>query len=249
MTTSAVTRRDDTSGLTAWPESGRTRVSMGARGAVPIVMGYVPIGLALGVLAAQAGLSPVETGAMSVFVYAGASQFIGVAMLASGVAPITIAMTTLLVNLRHVLMSAALSPYMKHLSRRRIAALAFFITDETFAVSAAAFHERGRADAAYMVGLYATAYASWVLATVTGAVVGGAVAVPEALALDFALPAMFIGLLAGQLRDKTGVIVGVSAAVITVLGNRALGGWTVMVASVVAAVIGVGVSRWTKASF
>lgn len=215
---------------------------------MPIVLGYVPIGLALGVLAARAGLSPVETGAMSVFVYAGASQFIGVSMIASGVAPLTIALTTLLVNLRHVLMSAALAPYMGHIRRSRAAALSFFVTDESFAVSEAAFRRDGRADAMYMVGLYVTAYASWVLATTAGAVIGGAFVVPDALGLEFALPAMFIGLLAGQLREKTGVLVAGVAGAIAVFGGEMLGNWTVMVAAVVAAAVGAGVSRWTHGS-
>lgn len=231
-----------------WPDGTRARVWMGIKGSVPIMMGYVPIGNALGVLAAQAGLTPVETGAMSIFVYAGASQFIGVGMLAAGLGPATIALTTLLVNLRHLLMSAALSPYMKHLSRGRVAAFAFFITDETFAVSTIAFRERGNADSAYMVGLYGTAYVSWVLATTAGALVGRAFVVPEALGLDFALPAMFIGLLAGQLRDKSGVIAAVVAGAAAVLGSSSLGGWSVMGASVLAATVGVGVGRWKRAS-
>lgn len=212
-------------------------------------MGYVPIGLAMGVLAARAGLTPLQTGAMSVFVYAGASQFIGVSMLAAGFAPFAIAVTTFLVNLRHLLMSAALSPYMGHIRRGTAAVLAFFVTDESFAVSIGAFRERGRADVAYMVGLYGTAYASWVLATVTGALLGGAFEVPDAFALDFALPAMFIGLLAGQLKEKTAVVTAVVAAVVAVAGTPVFDGWTVMIASAAAAAIGAGVGRWTNASF
>lgn len=215
---------------------------------MPIVLGYVPIGLALGVLAARAGLSPVETGAMSVFVYAGASQFIGVSMIASGVAPLTVALTTLLVNLRHVLMSAALAPYMGHIRRSHAAALSFFVTDESFAVSEATFRRDGRADAMYMVGLYVTAYASWVLATTAGAVISGAFVVPDGLGLEFALPAMFIGLLAGQLRDNTSVLVAGVAGAVAVFGGETLGNSTVMVAAVVAAAVGAGVSRWSRES-
>lgn len=232
----------------AWPRERRLRLLLGVRGAVPIVMGYVPIGLALGVLAAQAGLTPVDTGAMSVFVYAGASQFIGVSMLAAGLSPMTIALTTFLVNLRHLLMSAALSPYMKHVRRAQGAFLAFFVTDESFAVSVAAFQKRGKADVTYMIGLYGTSYASWVLATVVGALVGGAFVVPDSLALDFALSAMFIGLLAGQLKDHPAIIVAVVAVAVTIFGHTALGGWTVMVAAIFAAAVGVGVGRWTNAS-
>lgn len=248
MPASATSLTGQRGGDTVWPENPRARFALGVADSLPIVMGYVPIGLALGVLAAQAGLSTLETGAMSVFVYAGASQFIGVSMIASGLSPLTIALTTLLVNLRHMLMSAALSPYMKDVKRTEAAALSFFVTDESFAVSEAAFRRRGRADVMYMVGLYLTAYTSWVLATVAGAIVGSAFAVPEGLGLDFALPAMFIGLLAGQLRDHVGFIVAIVAAATALVAGAALGPWTVMVASVVAATIGVGVTRWNRTS-
>lgn len=234
--------------MAPWPADARSRLWLGVQGALPVVMGYVPIGLALGVLAAGAGLTPLETGAMSAFVYAGASQFIGVAMLGAGAAPIAIALTAFLVNLRHLLMSAALSPYMRRLTRRHMALFSFFITDETFAVSATEFRERGEADPLYMVGLYGIAYSSWLLSTIAGAVAGNAFAIPSWLPLDFALPAMFLGLLAGQIKDVSGFIVALGAGLITLMTSGALGGWSVMVASIVGALIGTGVSRWTLES-
>lgn len=241
-------RPADEGASASWPLRPRVRLLLGVKDALPIVMGYVPVGLALGVLAVQAGLTTLETGAMSAFVYAGASQFIGVSMLAAGNSPLTIILTTFLINSRHLLMSAALSPYMQHLRRRAVIGLSFFITDESFAMSADAFRRHGRADVLYMVGLYTSAYAGWFLATVTGAVVGAAFTVPDALALDFALPAMFIGLLAGQLRTRPAVVAAALAAVVAVMGDTVLGNWSVMIASVVAATAGVGVARWTSVS-
>lgn len=231
----------------AWPIEARARLSLGIKAALPVVAGYVPIGLALGVLSAGAGLTPLEIGAMSALVYAGASQFIGVAMLSAGTGPVTVALTAFFVNLRHLLMSAALSPYVRRLRPGQVAFFSFFVTDETFAVSATEFRQRGYADPLYMGALYTISYGSWLSATVVGAFVGGALEVPAWLSVDFALPAMFIGLLAGQLGDYGRVAVAVMAGVFVVVFGPFLGGWSVMVASAAAAVAGVGVSRWTRA--
>ena len=73
----------------------------GSAAAWPICLGYVPIGLAFGVLAQKVGLHPFEIGLMSVLVFAGSSQFIGISMMAAGAAPGAIILTTFMVNLRH----------------------------------------------------------------------------------------------------------------------------------------------------
>ncbi len=73
----------------------------------PICLGYLPIGIALGVLAQKAGLSPLAVGLMSMFVFAGSSQFIAVSMLAGGATFVAIIVTTFMVNLRHLLMSSS----------------------------------------------------------------------------------------------------------------------------------------------
>lgn len=228
--------------------SVRQRFWQGMRLAWPVVMGYVPIGLAMGVLAANIGLSPFETGAMSALVYAGASQFVAVALLEAGAPGLSIVATTFLVNLRHVLMSAALSPFLRGVRPGVLAALGFFITDETFAVSHGEFSRRGHGDPTLFTGLALTAYLSWLLSTVAGAWVGGALAAPEALGLDFALPAMFIGLLVGQLRERTSLAVAVMAALIAAGGGKFLGGWSVMAAAMIAAAAGVILKRWTAPS-
>lgn len=103
--------------------------------ALPIVFGYVPIGLAFGALARQIGLSLWQIGLMSALVYAGSSQFIAVSLLGAGAGLLTIIVTTFLVNLRHLLMSSALSPYLPRLNGHFLALLAFGVTDETFALN------------------------------------------------------------------------------------------------------------------
>lgn len=227
----------------AWPGTAGSRFLLGAKSAWPVVMGYVPIGFAYGVLAAQAGLSPWEAGAMSLLVYAGASQFIAVGMLAADAGLAAVAATTFLVNLRHLLMSAALSPYFHRVRRPLLAVLSFFVTDESFAVSSTVFAERGRGDAGWFAGLAVTAYGSWLAASVAGALAGGIATNQEALGLDFALSAMFIGLLVPNLRGEEAgsrrVAALVAAALAVAMGLLGQPSWGVIVATVVAATVGV----------
>lgn len=100
------------------PTGNTSILKDGLRAAWPICLGYVPIGLAFGVLAQKAGLSPLAVGVMSALVFAGSAQFIAVAMLGAGAGIASIIATTFAVNLRHLLMSSALSVYLRGIRKR-----------------------------------------------------------------------------------------------------------------------------------
>ncbi|HJV36159.1 AzlC family ABC transporter permease, partial [Geomonas sp.] len=119
------------------------RLKDGLKAAWPICLGFIPIGLSFGVLAQKAGLGPVHVFLMSTLVFAGSSQFIAVAMLQSGVAAAAIIATTFVVNLRHLLMSSALSVHFPGVSRRFLALFAYGVTDESFAVNTTCFRKGG----------------------------------------------------------------------------------------------------------
>lgn len=102
--------------------------------------GYLPIGLALGVLAQQAGLPPWATAMMSALVLP-AAPTICVAMLATKASVMAIVFTTLVVNLRHALMSSALAVYLRGVDRRFLSLFAYGITDESFAVNMSRFRQ------------------------------------------------------------------------------------------------------------
>ena len=125
------------------PSPDRSALIAGARAAGPICLGYLPIGLAFGVLAQKAGLAPWQVAAMSVLVFAGSAQFIAVAMLQEGAAAAAIVVTTLVINLRHFLMSSALSVPLRGRGRGFLALFAYGVTDESFAVNSARFHAAG----------------------------------------------------------------------------------------------------------
>src|SRR5262245_59832649 len=106
----------------------------GLRDSLPMVVGVVPFGIIYGTLASAAGVSLWKAIGMSLLVYAGSAQFIAISLLGAGAGAVVILLTTLIVNLRHVLYSATLQPYVTHLPQRWRLPLAFLLTDETFAV-------------------------------------------------------------------------------------------------------------------
>ena len=171
----------------------------GVKAATPIVLGYLPVGLAFGVLARRAGLTPPEAGLMSLLVYAGSSQFIAVEMISKGALWFPIVVTTFLVNLRHLLMSSTLSLYLNKKSLRTLALLAAQLTDESFAV-AMSNRSKFAHGFAYLFGLQVTSQLAWITGSVGGAFFGGLID-HEGYGLPFALPSLFICLLVLQIRS------------------------------------------------
>jgi 4-azaleucine resistance transporter AzlC len=212
----------------------------------PIVFGYIPIGFAFGVLAQKAGISTANALLMSLLVFAGSAQLISVGLFARGVSPLSIVITTLAVNLRHMLMSAAMSPYLKGWRRLEIAAFTYELTDETFAIHAARFAS-GVPAKAQIFATNLTAQLSWILGTWLGTVTGQLVADVEPFGLDYALPAMFIALLVMQIKDRVQILVAVLTGLIAT--GLLLAGWDqwyVIAATLVGATIGLGMETWTK---
>lgn len=215
----------------------------GVRAAGPVMLGYLPIGFAFGVLARTTGLTVAEIALMSLLVYAGSAQFIGTAMIGAGAAAPAIISTTFLVNLRHLLMSTALVPSMRQNAPWQNSLLAYGITDETFAVNTAILQGRP-ASPSYIAGVHIASHSTWLLASVAGGLAGQMAANTEALGLDFALPAMFVGLLmpnfSGAERQKKVVSALVAAAVaVGVLLLSPGSGWAIIGATLVGATVGV----------
>ncbi|MGC9348749.1 MAG: AzlC family ABC transporter permease [Anaerolineae bacterium] len=211
--------------------------------ALPIVMGYIPIGFAYGVLAQQAGLSLFNTVAMSVLVYAGSSQLIAVSLFGAGAPALSTILTTFVVNLRHMLFSAALSPYLKGWSKGALAAFAYELTDESFALHSVQFAS-GVPPKAEVFALNATAQLSWIFGGWLGAVVGGRITDVRPWALDYTLPAMFVALLVMQIKARIEVVVAVLTGLLAVLLTLwGMGQWSVILATVVGATLGVALEQ------
>ena len=220
------------------PSTRHTMIGRALADAVPIVIGYIPMGAAYAILARQAGMGFFPTVLMSLIVFAGASQFIAVGLLAGGATAFEIVATTLFVNLRHVLMSASLSPHYREAPRGLIPFVAWGVTDETFAISIGRYIS-GEADHRYGLALHYTAYASWVSGTVVGALAGALI--PPALqsSLEFSLYAMFVGLVVLQLTDRIQLAVAAASAVMCGAFSTFMGGtWNIITAAIVGATLG-----------
>ena len=208
----------------------------------PICLGYLPIGMAFGVLAQKAGLTPLDIGLMSILVFAGSSQFIAVSMLASGAAAPAIIATTFVVNLRHLLMSSALAVYLRAAHRGLLALYAYGVTDESFAVNLPRFNAR-KWDLPRALVVNHAANLTWFISTVAGGI-GGRFIPEGALGIDYALIAMFICLLIYQIKKLIHVLTAVIAG-ITAVGLALLipGNTYIVIASVASATAGVVIQR------
>ena len=163
---------------------------------LPTVFGYIGIGLAFGIIASSVGLNPFFVGAMSLFIYAGGAQFITVSMLSSGFPILSIVLATFLINSRMILMSMATAPFFKRYSVFKNIIIGSFLTDESFALGMnKQNYTNGRLTYEWFSTANLVSYFTWSVSSVLGALLGGIVREPKALGLDFALVAMFIGLL------------------------------------------------------
>ncbi|WP_125581641.1 AzlC family ABC transporter permease [Levilactobacillus cerevisiae] len=176
----------------------------GVRDVLPTVFGYIGVGLAFGIVAHTSHLSLLVVGGLSFVVYAGSAQFIITSMLLLHDPLSAIFISTFLVNSRMILMSTSLAQYFKHESLVRNLLIGTLVTDETFALAMNKQNKtNGKLSFAWQSAANLVAYLVWGVATVVGAILGGLIADPTRFGFDFALTAMFIGLVYLQLiSDK-----------------------------------------------
>jgi 4-azaleucine resistance transporter AzlC len=224
------------------PRDAKRALEQGLAAAAPICIGYVPLGCAFGVLSHKAGFHVVETGLMSLMVYAGSAQFIAVSMLNASASIVSIVITTFAVNLRHVLMSSALARFLEGLPDRWTYVFAYGVTDESFAVNLTKFRdEEWTWPRALVVNHLSNAV--WITSSIAGAFAGRFI--PDgAFGIDYALIAMFICLLVVQLKGPLTVITAAFSGVLAVVLSLLFGGSAhVVIASVCAATFGLMLGR------
>jgi 4-azaleucine resistance transporter AzlC len=211
----------------------------GVYDSLPIMMGVVPFGITYGMVGLTAGLTPAETLLMSLVVFAGAAQFVSITMIGLGAVSFPmIVFTTLLINLRHLLMGASIAPYVARLPLARQALLAFGMVDETYAITMSRITASGYSEH-YQLGANAALYIAWAVSTLTGILLGAYIPDPLSWGLDFAMPATFLAMLMPRLISRTSVAVCLTAAVMAVLGAVYLPGkWYIIVACLSASLVG-----------
>ena len=179
----------------------------------PIFVTAVVVGIAFGLTARQAGLSIVETSATSVIVFAGAAQFVMVDLLRTGTPVPLIVLTVLLLNARHLLMAAAIRPFVRAASLPRRFGLAYVLTDEAFAMGIGWFR-RGHRDLAYYAVFSTVLWCSWNVGTLLGAIFGAGIDDPQRFGIDFAITAVFVAIVAIGVRHRADVAVALAAALV-----------------------------------
>lgn len=202
-----------------------------------IAIGYMPVAFTFGLLAKSTGLTLIETISMSIFVFAGASQYIALTLIAAGVGAIEMITTTFIVNIRHLLMSASISEKSADDPKWLKALYSFLITDETFSVAATG---KEKIHAAYMLGIGLIAYGSWVVFSGVGYLIGAGL--PQVLqdSMGIALYSLFIGLLVPSAKTSKKVIVlATMAAIINcILSLTPMStGWTIILSTLIASIL------------
>ncbi|TCU21873.1 4-azaleucine resistance transporter AzlC [Rhizobium azibense] len=197
----------------------------GMRAISPLIAAVIPIGLVFGAVAVTKGLSPVETALMSALVFAGGSQFVAMDIWTHPASWTSVGFAALLVNIRHVLMSASLGTKMQAFGRRRRYFASLFLADEIWAM-AESRSGLARLTPAWFAGLAAPFYLAWVLSSFAGATLGAFLGDPVVLGLDFAFPAVFIVLVTGFWKgSETGAVLIASGAAAVATEHFVPGVW------------------------
>ena len=201
----------------------------------PLWLGVVPFALVYAVLAREAGLSLLETQALSALVFAGSAQVSAVGLFGSGAWALEIVSTTFLLNVRHVLYGLSLGRRTP-LSRRQRPVAAYFLTDEAFGVVAAS----GERTFAFLLGAELSLFGMWNLATLGGAIAGSAITDPAELGIDLVFPLAFLALLVPLVRTRVELLVAFSSGAIAYVAARGglPGGLPILLTGVVGSLLG-----------
>lgn len=224
-------------------EEGRRPVVEGILRALTLAPGLAPLGLLFGAAAVSAGFSPLGAVLLSAAVFAGGAQFATVGLAATGTAVVVIVALVALINSRYFLLSTATLDLGRAsgASRAQRILLALGVVDESFALQAA--WARSRAVAVRgLLAVPATLWSIWVLSTLLGAYVGGALPDLEPYGLDYALPGIFVGLFGIFADTRPKLYAGLAA--LALAGGAALLGFGTWAVLVVPPAVAFGLGRW-----
>ena len=218
----------------------RTEFNAGLRAGLSLLVAVAPFGLVTGVAMAASGIPPLEAMAMSVRVYAGASMLAAAQLIAEGAPALVVVFAAFIVNLRHVMYSAALRPHFAGDTLFRRIVVSYLLVDNVFAMVLARFDNRPQAEGkfAYVLGNSIPVWICWQTTVALGLLVGNQL--PAAWKLEFAAPLAFIAMSIPLLRDKPMVAAAVSAG-ITVVALHAL---PLKLGLALAATVGIVIGVW-----
>lgn len=188
-------------------ENVKAEFKRGLKDVLPMLIGLIPFGLILGVQAGQKGMSWLETVLMMGLNFAGGSEFAVVGLWDNPLPVLLILTTTFMINSRHILMGAALAPYIRHLPKRKLLPTLFFMIDESWAVGIADAKKREQMGQAaylslpYYFGVVLSLYVMWVSCGFIGSYFGANLGDVSKLGFGMAFPAVFLVLVRGMWRS------------------------------------------------
>jgi 4-azaleucine resistance transporter AzlC len=189
----------------------------GVRAELPLLVGVFPFGLIYGALALKAGLPPAAAQMMSSIVFAGSSQFVTAQLIHEAAPALVIVLTIAVVNLRHMLYSASIAPYLENVSMRWKALLAYLLTDEAYAATIIHYEEEGLTPTShwFFLGAGFSLWFTWQVSSALGIFLG--TAIPDSWPLDFALPLTFIAMVMPVLKDRPVIAAALSAGLVALV--------------------------------
>jgi 4-azaleucine resistance transporter AzlC len=210
----------------------------GVRAELPLLIGVVPFGMIYGVLALNAGLQPAPAQLMSSIVFAGSAQFITAQLVRDAVPGLVIVLTIAVVNLRHMLYSASVAPYVRALPMRWKVLLSYLLTDEAYAVTILNYEKDDSNPSGhwFFLGAGLTLWTSWQISTAVGILLGATL--PESWPLDFALPITFIAIILPALKDRPAIAASLSAGAVALLAYDLPYKLGLMLAGVIGIIVG-----------
>jgi 4-azaleucine resistance transporter AzlC len=214
----------------------------GVRAEIPLLIGGFPEGMIYGALALNAGLSPSAAQMMSSIVYAGSAQFITAQLVHELTPGFVIVLTIAVVNLRHMLYSASLAPYLAALPARWKVLLSYLLTDEAYAPTILRYEKEGStADAHwFLFGAGFSLWFTWQVSTALGILLG--TAIPESWSLDFALPLTFIAMVVPVLKNQPAIAAALSAGAVALIAFSL----PYKLGLILAALVGMGVGTFLE---
>lgn len=206
---------------------------------IPIIMGFIPIAMAFGILSKSANLTLLETLGFSMIVFAGASQFIAVNLLIAGAGFGEIILTTLLVNFRHFLFAASIAPKLTKDMKKFAPLIAFGLTDELFSI--ASLKEKPLTKE-YLLVLEFCGYSALAVGTLLGYVLGGVLPPVVQLSMGIALYALFIAILVPEMKKSFKVVILLTLSGLTntlcLYGFNLPQGWSIVISIILVSVLG-----------
>ncbi len=215
----------------------------GLRAVAPLLLAVVPFGLVLGVTAAGSAIGGGLGIATSPIIFAGAAQLVTVQLFDTGTSAVVVIVTALVVNIRHLMYSAAMAPHFREWPRRWRLVLPYLLTDQAFALSIVRYETTD--DPVYkrwfFIGSGLGLWLPWQLATVAGVLLGAQI--PDSLGLGFAIPLVFLVLLIPAVQNRPGLIAAVVGGVIAVAASGAPYGLGLVIGAVAGVVAAVTAER------